>query len=191
VAHAAYVLLVRPYIDRLEQVFASVLALGQALLGVTMAVAAIRNTGHVTTGESRGAVVAGAWLIVALNVVFYVQVVALAVWEARRLYLRLRTAGDDPGPRQRPSWRPVAGESDGTAGALAVPMLQRNATTGGRSHSPTHRSEGDEGGGTPRGSTGAGTPPRATGTPTGGRRPATLDSPRANPLRRPSVATPQ
>ena len=121
-AHVAYVVLLRPYRQRAEQVFAALLALVQCVLGLAVGIVALRPG-----RETHGALVAAAWATVAMNVLFYAQMLVLTLLELRDLY---RKSKEPPAPRTSPALATdgsVAPGVDDATTALSVPMLERPA----------------------------------------------------------------
>ena len=93
-SHALYVVVVWPYRERAEQLFAVAQAGLQAGLAGAGLVAAVRS------GRERGgALAAVGWLAFVTNVLFYIQLLGLFAWEARRMwhaYRRHLDGGDTP-----------------------------------------------------------------------------------------------
>jgi len=118
-AHALYVVAARPYVDRLEQAFAAGLATGQAALSGAAAAAAARPG-----QESHGALVAAAWLTVAVNALFYAQLLVLAAWEMHKLRRHLRASSHShtaPPPAPLASFLRAATDDE----EMTAPMLAR------------------------------------------------------------------
>jgi hypothetical protein len=120
VAHAGYVVLVRPYLDRIEQAFAVFLALAQCALGVAVGIVALRPG-----RETRAALVAAAWITVVMNVGCYLQMIVLALWEFRKMWRQMRATGPLPGVATMP-----ADPSTADAPLLQIPRAASGAPSG-------------------------------------------------------------
>jgi hypothetical protein len=116
--HAAYVLLVRPYKDRLEQAFAALLALAQCALSGAITAVVVRPG-----QKSLGALRAAAWITVGMNAGFYLQMIVLAVWEFHKMRALQRRLGDNAATGTTAARAALAAGGDYSTGVplLAVP----------------------------------------------------------------------
>jgi hypothetical protein len=91
VAHAAYVVLVRPYSERTEQVFATFFAVAHCVLGLCAGAVVM-----LPADDADGPLVAAVWTSVVINVGFYVQLLVLTVLEVRELWQESARLDDGP-----------------------------------------------------------------------------------------------